>query len=172
MFQVKASDYISMVRNLLVPEGWDGWKRLDNGTWIKPGVLVSLDCRLDNFDTGARQVRGLYFVLCGNTNTFAYQGDIFESAPPCDKFENISNHDTCWRDSANNFINKHYFEMAGEIGGPKAPVDLHQACYIALPAPKPIMVHFKSRAQVGSTYGERFELISISPRKKNAEANI
>lgn len=39
-------------------------------------------------------------------------------------YENLSNHDSCWRDAIRGYINKLYFNWAHEIAPDKAPIEL------------------------------------------------
>ena len=79
---------------------------------------------------GARHYsRSIHFLMAGNVNVFAAVTEEmffgFERVP-FEAWENISNHDTCWRDAIDSLITQIYFESCQDVHS-HLPEELREA---------------------------------------------
>lgn len=156
MFELKGADFVCYLKDLLLPLDTSSWERLDYDSWRKPGIMVTLDIRMADYtrcDDDKEPVRrggDASFVMCGNTNTFALVSRDPWYKMPWEQFENISNHDTCWRSAIDSFLGGIYFRWAEEINAElpedrrKAPKDLSQHCFIGLRKHRMCTVTYKT----------------------------
>lgn len=146
MFTLKAADFVCYLKDTFVPHGVEGWESLDDGSIRKPGILVKLDIRMADYENDKRRGGDIWFVLAGNCNAFAYftEKHMWESELPYAEFENISNHDSCWRSSVGDFLTKIYFQWAKEINDDKAPRDLSTHCFLGLSCHELVSVTYET----------------------------
>lgn len=101
MFKAELDKFVCFLRDHML-DSYSMWDPLDNkydnGVYRRNGIHVVLDLAMYDDDRDNSKRALAHFVLGGNTNVFAYLQD-FGDHDPLDykKFENISNHDSCWR---------------------------------------------------------------------------
>lgn len=138
-FAISASDFVCYIKDTTIGRGSiSDWEYLDNGRVRKPGVMVKLDCRMEDYCSDkeyCRRSADVYFIMCGNTNVFMYVATrhLWPKELPLADFKNTSNHDSCWRsDGIGSELTRLYFQWAKEINPNKAPKDIGQHCIISL----------------------------------------
>lgn len=145
MFSIDADQMVCYLKDVLIghksPNGIqsDKWKHKD-GVWTKPGLLVELDLRLTDYapvnkgEESRSRVGRVFFLMCGNTNVFAYThqgGYRYRTELPWESFTNISNHDTCWRDAIRSFLSRLYAKWSEELEEEGSRyLDLTQHCFV------------------------------------------
>jgi hypothetical protein len=120
-----------MKEQLLTGDDWKPLKHDCDGRIVKKGVKLELDLSMNNHHTNKSRRNSIYFVLCGNTNVFVaprHAGYVLEPAD----FDNLSNHDVCWRDAIQKYLNNIYFKWSEEICGGRAPIDMDSRCFMGL----------------------------------------
>lgn len=160
MFALKADNFVCYLKNTLLPHDINQWESLGGGEYRKPGLMVTLDITLADYspcNEGKEPIQrraDAHFVMCGNTNTFALlTGRAQRFEIDWSKFENISNHDTCWRSAIGDFLNGVYFKWAEEINAElpkkkrKAPKDLSQHCFAGFTGHRMLMVTYATDAE-------------------------
>lgn len=101
-----------------------------NGDYLtKQGLLVKIHLTMRNWQAEQTRHTDVYFVFCGNTNTFACESK--RKAPATIQYQNISNHVSCWRDAVRSYITDIYFRFACEISGDLAPAYMDATCYLS-----------------------------------------
>lgn len=167
MFIIRASSFVCYLKDTLT-DSLDGWESLGGGKMRKPGIMVSLDCRLSNYETNDRRNVLVHFVLCGNTNVFAYCADKRFNYLPFEEFENTSNHDSCWRtDGVDSYLTGLYFKWADEIRQGRAPRELHSGCDIGLGCHRLVDVTYGCDEARNKEYGSDYwnKLLDVTERK-------
>lgn len=120
MFSMKLTDVIRSVRDHAAKSAhWKKMEHLEGSTMRKGGILVSFDVQLEYYENRRQANRRsmVYFVLCGNTNTFMLVTDEWDERKlDWSAFENTSNHDSCWiHDGVDSRLTTMYFNWAEEI---------------------------------------------------------
>lgn len=97
------------------------------------GLVVSADIGMN--DRGNEKRGTIHFVFVGNTSVwFAYCESLSRwDDIPIERWENTSNHDSCWRtDGVNQPLAKLYFDWARELNPHKAPRNIEQFCTLGV----------------------------------------
>lgn len=175
MFEMRIADVVTMLTRQNLPRSFAEWNQLEDGTMVKPGVHFELDLRMwDLIEDDVREERSasVHFVMCGNVNTFAWhtekRGEYYSKN--LSAFENISNHDSCWRSEVENKINGLYFKWAEAIRhktkSRKAPKDMstHTSFGIGSDAPSLVTVHYKAKPKDEQKLGNIYNLVKLEPR--------
>lgn len=118
----------------------------EGNIFFKTGLLFDItlevkDESIDDYEKmeDGKSLKRFYMAFCGNTSVFVASQDdeddeglrYFE-AIPSDDWENLSNHDSCWRDAVRSFLIRQYFEMCDEVHPDMRPRDLTSECSIGL----------------------------------------
>lgn len=175
MFQSDTSRFVTYLREALLPERYCERKFLKHEgffwgkEWSEKALHIQLDVDMTDPDNrcdedgNSRGFRGMiHFILCGNTTVFAYLGEFTERFNEIDpsEFENISNHDSCWRESIHCFVNDIYFKWADQLAPDKAPKDLNTNCYLGC-----FTQHQFVKVEYHSAEDHRYNLVSVEPWK-------
>lgn len=121
---------------------------MEDGTLVyNTGVLFDItmevyDDRLDyNKREAGKSIRFFYIAFCGNTSVFTASRERlkdsglglrhFSEIQP-EEWDNIGNHDSCWRDSVRSFLSEQYFAMCEEVNAEARPCDLTNDCQLGL----------------------------------------
>lgn len=159
MFQIDTIHYITMLRDLLLPDSEREMKyqvdslmgkRYQDGNVKCDALLITIDLSMKDWVNGKDFGRrcNLHILLCGYSSAFMAETDMVERPGPTpvrtekpdrekgldDTWRNVSNHSSCWKDAINDEINRIYFRWSREIlarsGSGKAPKDLSHAANI------------------------------------------
>jgi len=95
-----------------------------------------------------RRRQSIHFLLYGVSKSgsvrtfFAEDENCFMKARniPCERWENVSNHDSCWRDAIRSKVNEVYFRMCDEVNEDRvrlglekiAPVSMHTMAHVPM----------------------------------------
>lgn len=120
MFEMKLTDVIRSVRDHAAKSAhWKKMEHLEGSTMRKGGILVGFDVQLAYYENKRQASRRsmVYFVLCGNTNTFMLVTNEWnEHKLDWSAFKNTSNHDSCWiHNGVDSQLTTLYFKWAEEI---------------------------------------------------------
>lgn len=94
----------------------------------------------------------VHMIFFGNTSVFFFadKEKEFYGMPDPDRFENTSNHNSCWRSDGFRTLHQLYFDMCEEIAPNKAPKDLDPTCsFLNWCKMKKIWVKYKSKGGYG-----------------------
>jgi hypothetical protein len=163
-FAVSAHHYVQEIRNVVLGRGFlDGVVHHDDGSISKPGVLIRLDCRLADYNIDKSAQADVLFALCGNTNTFAQTLSLAERQS-IENWENISNHDSCWKDEINSYMNKIYFDMANKVNPEVPPISLSMHCFPGFGTIQKVTLRYIEDKDQTRFMGKK-KLLDISPRE-------
>lgn len=163
MFQIPVASVVCMLKDM-ASQDKEYWKQhsFENGILTQNGIHVVLDLSVSDYtDEGEHLTcrQTVHFLLCGYTSVFV---TVDNSWPvhtiPVEKFENISNHDSCWRDAIERFLSKLYFEWCAKVNPNKAPRDLHNFCWSLLRKPME-KVSISSKTKKDDSYHK--DLVSV-----------
>jgi hypothetical protein len=119
MFRFDAATMICLLRDKLCPASWGL-----NDKGELPGIVFAVDMDLSVYIKAAERfdsIRKTTFVLlCGNTNVFTLTEDDDENifnpiTTDVARWDNPSNHDSCWRSDGMEWLSKNYFAAAEEL---------------------------------------------------------
>lgn len=132
MININARSVIYSARNLLMPQQQSNSIR--GGEYpirTERGLLFALDTNISHRDShkNGKEARGFIYVLvCGHSTAFVSYRPYNE----LDKWENVSNHDSCWIDAIETELNSFYFRLCKLADDMVAPRDLDQRTWFSV----------------------------------------
>ena len=165
MFKVGLSSLISsIVREELRKCDMEPKYELKTGHITKEGIMIEYNCAVHDY-TGHRSAKESFrrymILFCGNVNVFVARVEhksCLEDVPP-ERWENTSNHDSCWSSDGLDFINRSYFEMCNEVNPDVAPVLLDSGAQIGFLSKMFTKVIITYKQRQGNDY--RNELVKV-----------
>lgn len=125
MIEIGARSVIYSARNLLMPQRQCNSKRSEWPMRTARGLMFAIDTTMSHRDSHAngKEARGfIYILICDHSTAFVTQRPYTE----LDKWENVSNHDSCWIDSIETALSEFYFKLCTLADDTVAPCDLNQ----------------------------------------------
>ena len=173
----------------LVCSLYDGLRHLMsheyNRDYIHDAVAFSVNTQFSDYgykedgntehEYGSNEVRSyVHLILCGNVHVWAYVGDECDPLKaPVDEWENISNHDSCWRDSIDSFLTRHQHKCCDKVQEHlpekmrKAPKDVSTHHILGRFLGKDIFAFVTIKFERDETSGSyRFKLLNVKPSEK------
>lgn len=144
MFKLEVSKFVCILRQLLLKQTKiKNTERRNNDLLLtRDGILLRLDLRMYNDSIGDKRIGIAYFVMTGNSVFATLSPYRYLTQLNLNDFENISNHDSCWRTAIEDWINKIYFKWAKEIEDGKAPIELNSETKMSYFQYKPVEVTY------------------------------
>ena len=119
MFKMQVSSLVCSIVDQLLVRNWKYYQRDGNGNFIQPGIKISLDVRIYYRDckkgTDVNSSTFLNSLFCGNTSVFACVTEHPLTVPKISDWTNVGNHDACWKDAYESYVNALYFNMCEHV---------------------------------------------------------
>jgi hypothetical protein len=112
MFEVRLSYVLSsFVDQFLIRESEHIFSK---GKTVKqPGIKLHLKLGLRHVDT--TESRYVHVLFSGGTSVWVNEVDVLSRTPDIDGWNNIGNHDSCWRDVLNDYLTNVYLALSEQV---------------------------------------------------------